>query len=76
MKRIMFLLKKMFNVKKYYIEYKVNNRIYNFIVKGSSEEEAIKIFDSKWNNSILGIYPYIEYKILSIRQLFNKIEVN
>ena len=73
---IISLIKKFLNKKdRYFIEYKVKRKIYNFIIKAESEVEVELKFDEIWTDSISGVYPYPEYKVISIKKVNSKIEL-
>lgn len=76
MKKLMLSIKNLFIKKdRYFVEYKVDKIIYNFIVKSKSEDDALLNFKEIWTDSIQGVYPYPEYKIVSIKKVNNKIEI-
>jgi hypothetical protein len=60
---------------KYIIEYKIEDNIYNLVVKGRTEDDAIMNFEEKWINTFGKVYPFPKYEILSVKRFFNKIRL-
>ncbi len=59
----------------YFLEYQVKNNIYNYMIKAKSEDDVIKKFEKMWENEFDGVYPYPEYKIITIKKIMKKLKI-
>ncbi len=59
---------------KYIVEYRVNKNIYNFIIKGEDEKDALNRLSNIWNNKYDGLYPFPKYELISIKKINKRLE--
>lgn len=62
------------NKKNFCIEYSLKDEHFLLLLKATSEENALKKFNKKYADEIMGIYPYPEHKIISIRRIYKKVQ--
>lgn len=59
---------------KYLVEYKIGDKYYNYIIKSTSQDEALSKFEKLWIKEFGHFYPYQHYQIVSIIPIINKLK--
>jgi hypothetical protein len=59
---------------KFFIQYSIGDKSYNYILKSFSQDGALVKFEKIWMKEFGMVYPYKHYEIISVTQIINKLK--